>query len=140
MPKVFLGGTVNGSKWREYVKPRLEIDYFDPVVDDWNDEAYERELHEREHSAFCLYVITPKMTGVYSIAEVIDDSNKRPEKTLFCYLLKDEEDFFTEFQAKSLAAVGKMVVRNGGQSFTDLTNLIEYLNLHKEIESDVFTG
>ena len=26
------------------------------------------------------------MTGVYSVAEVIDDSNKRPEKTIFCYL------------------------------------------------------
>lgn len=37
--KVFLGGTVNGSKWRDVMKEKLIIDYFDPVVDDWNDAA-----------------------------------------------------------------------------------------------------
>ena len=50
--KVFLGGTVNGSKWRTVVKEKLAIDYFDPVVKDWNDAAYERELSERR---FCNY-------------------------------------------------------------------------------------
>lgn len=38
--KVFLGGTVNGSKWRTIVKEQLNIDYFDPVVEDWTDAAY----------------------------------------------------------------------------------------------------
>ena len=42
--KVFLGGTVNGSNWREYVIPRLNIDYFNPVVSVWNDEAYEEQV------------------------------------------------------------------------------------------------
>ena len=46
--KVFLGGTANGSKWREILKPMLRIDYFDPVVPHWNDEARCRELKERE--------------------------------------------------------------------------------------------
>ena len=46
MKKVFLGGTVNGSKWRSRFKEELMIDYFDPVVDDWNEAAYERELSE----------------------------------------------------------------------------------------------
>ena len=52
MPKVFLGGTVNDSKWRSYLMPRLEIEYFDPVVDEWNEDAYHRELYEREHCDF----------------------------------------------------------------------------------------
>jgi len=128
MAKVFLGGTVNHSKWRDYVMPRLQIDYFNPVVDDWNDEAYERELHEREHCDFCLYVLTPKMTGVYAVAEVVDDSNKRPEKTVLCILYKDEQDEFTAFQMKSMKAVGKMVEKNGGRWLKSLDELIEYLN------------
>ena len=45
--KVFLGGTVNGSSWRNYVIPCLSIAYFNPVVPDWTEEALEQELYER---------------------------------------------------------------------------------------------
>jgi GH15 family glucan-1,4-alpha-glucosidase len=54
------------------------------------------ELRQRETCDICLYVITPKMTGVYSIAEVIDDSNKRPNKTVLVRLRTDENDRFTD--------------------------------------------
>ena len=80
--EVFLGGTTaEGTTWREELIPMLEIDYFNPVVDDWNDEAYEKELEKRETCDYVLYVISPLMEGTYSVAEVVDDSNKRPNKT-----------------------------------------------------------
>lgn len=125
--KVFLGGTCNGSFWREILIPELLIDYFNPVVKDWNDEAYKRELKEREMCDFCLYVITPKMTGVYSIAEVIDDSNKRPKKTIFSYLEEDEGEKFSSAQLKSLEKVAKMVENNGGK-FIHFEELPLFLN------------
>ena len=106
----------------------LNIDYFNPVVDDWTPECMEEELRQRKECDYVLYVITPKMTGVYSIAEVIDDSNKQPEKTLFCYLPADEDTTFTEGQQKSLEAVSNMVMRNGGSSFIELQNVAKYLN------------
>ena len=87
--KVFLGGTCNNSIWRDVLIPLLTdngINYFNPVVDDWTEDCYTEELRQRKLCDFCLYVITSDMTGVYSVAEVIDDSNKRPEKTIFCYL------------------------------------------------------
>jgi len=131
--KVFLGGTCNGSIWREKIKPLLEIDYFDPVCDgEWNEEAYQRELHERKTSDFVMYVITPKMTGVYSIAEVVDDSNKRPEKTLFCYLTSDDGKVFSKAQLKSLNAVAKMVEKNGARTFNDLAGMAKFLNTYAE--------
>jgi len=131
--KVFLGGTCNGSKWREEIKPLLEIDYFDPVCEGgWNEEAYQRELHERKTSDFVMYVITPKMTGVYSIAEVVDDSNKKPEKTLFCYLASDEGEVFSKAQLKSLIAVAKMVENNGGKTFDTLSDMAKFLNTYVE--------
>ncbi len=126
--KVFLGGTCNNSKWREDLIPLLSIDYFNPVVKDWNEEAYKQELFEREHCDYCLYVITPKMTGVYSIAEVVDDSNKRPNKTLFCVLSEDEESIFNKDQLKSLISVGKMVANNGGKVFSDLNEIAKFIN------------
>jgi hypothetical protein len=122
--KVFLGGTCNNSTWREKLIPMLEIDYFNPVVDDWTPEFMIEELRQRASCDFCLYVITSEMTGVYSIAEVIDDSNKRPNKCLFCYL----EDGFSPFQIKSLKQVGEMVKRNGGECFTSLEDIAIRLN------------
>ena len=82
MKTIFLGGTCNNSTWREKLIPLLDIDYFNPVVDDWTPDCMAEEIKQREKCDFVLYVITPEMTGVYSIAEVTDDSNKRPEKTI----------------------------------------------------------
>ena len=127
--KVYLGGTCNGSQWREELKPLLNIDYFDPVVGDWNEEAYQRELLERANADFVLYVITPKMTGAYSIAEAVDDSNKRPEKTVFCFLLADGEEVFTDTQLKSLRNVGRMIETNGGKAFANLADTAKHLNV-----------
>ncbi len=126
--KVFLGGTCNESTWRDDLIKMLNIDFFNPVVDEWNDEAYKQELYERENCDYCLYVITPKMTGVYSIAEVIDDSNKRPSKTIFCFIAKDGSADFSEAQIKSLNAVGKMVQKNGGFWALTLNQVAAYLN------------
>jgi len=126
--KVFLGGTCGKSTWRDYVISKLNIDYFNPVVDDWNEEAYKKELEERENCDFCLYTITPHMEGVYSIAEVVDDSNKRPEKTILCVLEKEGDKKFNKSQLKSLKAVGKTVQKNGGKWFEDLDWTISYLN------------
>lgn len=128
MPKVFLGGTCNGSLWRDFVISKLRIDYYNPVVEDWTPECQEEEIRQRETCDFCLYVITPKMTGVYSIAEVIDDSNKRPEKTIFCYLHSDFPSEFSEGQKRSLDNVGKMVERNGGRWFESIYDAIDFLN------------
>lgn len=143
--KIFLGGTCNGSRWREagfipYLEPGIEA--FNPVVDDWNEEAQERERHEREHCDFCLYVITPLMSGVYSIAEAIEDSNKRPGKTVFClhnadyagYLdaskppLPETEINFSESELKSLDQVGRMVRRNGGRYFDSIKTAVDFFN------------
>ncbi len=126
--KIFLGGTCNGSKWREKFIPCLpdSIGYFNPVVDDWNEEARLQELHERQNCDFCLYTITPKMTGVYAIAEAVDDSNKRPEKTMFCILDTDETATFSEPQLKSLASVKALILRNGGACFHALEDVAIY--------------
>lgn len=126
--KVFLGGTCNDSTWRERLIPLLTIDYFNPVVKDWTPECQAEEIKQREECDFCLYVITPAMTGVYSIAEVVDDSNKRPEKTIFCFVEEHQYDHFTLHQSKSLNQVGKMVVENGGLCFTSLEGIAAYLN------------
>jgi len=129
MKKVFLGGTCNESKWREELISLLKIDYFNPVVEDWTEECQQEEILQRDHCNYCLYVITPKMTGVYSIAEAVDDSNKRPEKVLFCVLSTDiGTESFTAAQLKSLNQVSIMIRLNGGRVFESLSDVAEFVN------------
>ena len=122
----FLGGTCNNSTWRQELISQLSenVDFFNPVVDDWTPECQAREDHAREEAKYVLFVITSQMTGVFSIAEVVDCSNKRPESTLFCVIL----DGFDKAQAKSLKAVSKMVERNGAKVFETVEEIAVFLN------------
>lgn len=79
MDKVFLGGTCAGTTWRNELEPELDklsIRYFNPVVEDWTPEC--QAVEENEKNRLCnvhLYVITPEMQGVYSIAEIIHSAH-----------------------------------------------------------------
>ncbi len=126
--KVFLGGTCNGSTWRDSIIPLLKIDYFNPVVENWTESDYKIELQQREICDFVLYVITPKMKGIYSICEVIEDSIKHPDKTILCVLFKDEDTVFDEAQIKSFDAMKKMVINNNATVCTDLNDVVNFLN------------
>lgn len=128
--KTFLGGTCNGSTWRDELIPKLTQEYFNPVVPDWTPECAAEELRQRDVCDVCLYVITPKMTGVYSIAEVVDDSNKRPGKTVLTVLEKDGDSSFTTHQLKSLVATAKLVQSNGSVVLFDLDSTADYLNTY----------
>lgn len=138
MKKVFLGGTCAESIWRDKLIPMLHIDYFNPVVPDWTEECMVEERKQRKICDYCLYTITPSMQGVYSIAEVIDDSNKRPDKTVLCvlnceipiskYSYPHDKISFSIGEMKSLNQVGKMVERNGGKYFRSLNEVANYLN------------
>lgn len=128
MKKVFLGGTCNGSLWRQDVIDKLKIDYFNPVGETWTREMMQEEIRQREICDYCLYVLTPKMEGFYSIAEVVDDSNKRPDKTIFCFVKEDDGNVFNDFQLKSLKQIGEMIEKNGARSFTTVHQVVDYLN------------
>ncbi len=127
--KVFLGGTCNGSTWRDEIIPRLNIEYFNPVVEDWTPECQAEE--ERQKHAVCnlhLYVITPRMTGVFSIAEVVESAMLKREECIFCYIEEDGGLSFTEGQKKSLDAVGRLVSKYGAYMAKSLDDVVDYLN------------
>ncbi len=130
MKRVFLGGTCNGSTWRDRLIKLLKIDYFQPQGEEWTAAMMQEEKAQREKCDFCLYVVTPKMTGFYSVAEVVDDSNKRPSKTIFCFLKEDDGETFSDHQIKSLRQTGRMVKENGARFFNTFEEIAEYVNNH----------
>jgi len=131
MKKVFLGGTFNKSVWRDILIPYLDIDYFKPVDKYSNTKCQEEQIRQRNICDFVLYTITPKMKGFSSIARVVDDSNKRPEKTILCILPFDNDNSFDYNQKRSLNTVAEMIENNGGKVFRDLWSVAEYLNRYK---------
>jgi hypothetical protein len=94
------------------------IQYFDPVVDEWNEAARKRELHERATCDVCLYVFTPLLAGVYAVAEAVDDAHRRPDRTMLCVLPEDAGQRWTEDQYRSIMQVANLVGRTGAQVVT----------------------
>ena len=129
--KVFLGGTCAGRKWRDEIIPQLQCDYYNPIVKNWSEADRLREVHERQTADIVVYTITSDMAGVYSIAEAIDDSNKRPSKTVICILY----DGFGKKMSHSLKAVANLAKENGAQVVESLEELVKYLNLRETVSS-----
>jgi len=127
--KVFLGGTCNDSTWRDELMPMLDIDYFNPVVDDWDNEAMKEEERQKTICKFHLYVITPNITGFYSIAELVESAMINPETTIFCWLAEYDDKEFNKAQIKSFGAIEDLLDRNGCKNiFNTLDDVADFLN------------
>lgn len=114
--KIFLGGTCGVSTWRNELFPVLDqegIEYFNPVVDDWDDDAVKEENYQKALCDVHLYTITPLMHGAYSIAEAVE-SVMSGKFTIFNVLPKDQSKRFDEQQINSLLQIGKLIHRHGG--------------------------
>ena len=76
MNRIFLGGTCADTTWRDELIEKLknyDCEWFNPVVKNWTEECQAIEEDEKNNKCNVhLYVITPQMIGVYSIAEIIN--------------------------------------------------------------------
>ena len=122
--KVFLGGVCDGSTWRDELIPMLEVDYFNPVVENDTIGSVEEEIRQRGECDLILYVITKEMAGVYDVAEAVNDSNKRSDKTILCILY----DGFDHVQVSRLVAVSRMVLDNGAITCVSLEEAAGIIN------------
>lgn len=113
--KIFLGGTCNNSTWRDKLIPILQAAYFNPVVEDWTPKCQAEEYKQKEVCRIHFYCITKEMTGVFSIAEVIDSVHNK-EKLTYLQVIPDG---FDSKQLKSLRAVVDLVRKRGGIAYVD---------------------
>jgi len=127
MNKIFLGGTWNGSTWRGDLMPMLKIDYFDPIVEDWTEECKEEEIRQKNHLCnIHLYHITKDMTGVFSMAEVVESAMQGEATTVFSV----DPTGFGPPRLRSLEDVSVLVNNYGARViFSDkLEDLADLLN------------
>ncbi len=128
---VFMGGTCADSTWREELMEMLDlsvVEPFNPVVPDWTPECQAEEDYHRITDDICLYVITPEGTGFYSFVEAVDDSNKRPEKTILCVLQEANGHRFEGHNLKCALKTMKLVADNGAFVAEDLKHVATYIN------------
>ncbi len=131
MYTVFLGGTCNGSTWRDELIPKLDparVSAFNPVVEDWNEQAQAEEDYHKENDDFTLYVLTPEMTGVYSVFELAMDSCKRPGRVVACILEERDGKTFEGQVAKNMKKIKKDLVKNGTLVFDNLDQIAMFFN------------
>lgn len=134
MSKVFLGGTCNNSLWRERLITMLNVDYFNPVVENWTEESKKNEENEKILCDIHLYVITPLIQGTFSIAEAVNDSVRIPKQTILCVLQSDDSitpelpATFNESLKRSMFAVEKLVESNGAFVVHSLKEVADLIN------------
>ena len=123
--KWFLGGTCAETTWRDELMPLLDeanIKYFNPVVKDWTPECQVIEEDEKNNKCNVhLYVITPEMQGVYSIAEIINSCWQAvvygtTVNKVYFYIL-DPDNKFSKGQLKSLNAIIRLCNDIGENKF-----------------------
>jgi len=105
MKKIFFAASSDTSKFVKELDEKYKVQ-----VSDYS------TVKEDEISDFDYYVflIVPKLDRYELIVDSVDYSNKKKDKTIFCYLQNYGTEEFIKHQIKSLDATGKMIAANGG--------------------------
>lgn len=117
---VFLGGTVSDEyDWRQkfiklwknsYVGDE-EIELFNPIVENWTEEARKKEQEVKSTARINLFVITPEQSGAFSFVEALESAMTLPGKTMM--LVCDNETTGAKVSA-SIDAIGERIKVHGG--------------------------
>lgn len=141
--KVFLGGTCNDTSWRDILIPMFnrDVEYFNPVVEDWTEESQiEEERQKWEECDIHLYVLTPDMKGVFSVAEVVESSmtsyiNGQKQRNhsglvILCVLEEsiDTGKKFSKHELASMEALKNLCQKYGAIICDDLESVAETIN------------
>ncbi|PIE86165.1 MAG: hypothetical protein CSA05_01795 [Bacteroidia bacterium] len=122
--KIYLANTGSGTHYEElFTGLKLEIEKFNGKPHDYNAQWFREKKYACD---FLLYIFDPLFDNLFSIAELIDDAIKYPEKTLFCLNDVCDKKSFSKHQKKSLLTTGKMVVNNKARCFEDVNAMLAF--------------
>ena len=134
---IFLGGTTNGSKWRdEFLQIMKETDpkikAFNPVVPNWTQECIDLENFVKNHATYHVYVLTPRLVGYYSIAEMVESVHMKDKKVFF-YIQEDDIDDagntinWSLGPRNSLTVIANLLKSHGASEADNLKDLVNMI-------------
>lgn len=141
--EVFLGGTINGSTWRDRFIPLLKVSYFNPVVEGWTIEDREREEQAKAAAKVLLFVITPRQKGFYAVVEaaVAAAQYNAHKKVVLVFEGSDEGVSWEAHQADSLMAVENLLLKNYSVFIAeDMQEAADYINKFLAGEAELPAG
>jgi hypothetical protein len=129
---VFLGGTWNGSLWRELFIPQLTVPYFNPIKAVWTEADRERENEVKAVAPVAVYVITPRQMGFYSFIEMMDavfQASSRKQQVGILFLTQDNEAWWNDEQIASInASITLIKTYPSANVFNSLEELADWVN------------
>ena len=135
---IFLGGTTNGSTWRnEFIQLVSEINpnlkYFNPVVPNWTQECIDLENFVKAHATYHVYVLTPRLVGYYSIAEMVESVHTSGKKVFFYIQEEDVDDSGNPFKwqlgpRNSLTVIGNLLKSHGAIEAKNMNDLVSKIS------------
>lgn len=137
-PIVFMGGTCAGPKWRERLCGQVSQSFrwFNPVVDEWSEEAKEAELAVRAEADVMLYAITPYQEGCYSFLEMTEDAIRSEKPVVIAFLPSFEDKAFSEQQWSSIVSAKRLLERNNATVLLSMEELIDWFNRYNDKSPD----
>lgn len=137
-PLVFMGGTCAGPKWRERLCGQVSQSFrwFNPVVDEWSEEAKEAELAVRAEADVMLYAITPYQEGCYSYLEMTEDAIRSEKPVVIAFLPSFEDKAFSEQQWSSIVSAKRLLERNNATVLLSMEELIDWFNRYNATSPD----
>ena len=129
---VFLGGTCNGSDWRENLVKLHDLPFLpiDPRVEYWERQHRLNEDELRENADYSIYVITPKMRGIYTFIQITEDACNRPNRTAFCILDEDDGETFLPRLKRNLTVSSQRWEELGATKLENLKDINDWLWNH----------
>lgn len=129
---VFLGGTCNGSMWRELFIPQLTVPYFNPIKPIWTEADRERENQVKAVAPVAVYVITPRQIGFYSFIEMMDavfQASALKQQVGIFFLTLDNEVCWSDKQIASVnASIALIKTYPDANVFNSLEELAAWVN------------
>ena len=133
---LYLGGTVN-SDWRTafikiFNEENIPLRCYNPIVENWTAACIDLEDLVKESSKYHVYVVTPAMRGMYSIAEMCDSAHNSRKKTFFYFKETDVDSDgntleWTPQQKNSLTAVANLLIRHGAKCAHSMDELVDLI-------------
>lgn len=125
---VFLGGTCNGSTWRDDFVKMFKQEYYNPVVPNWTPADQQNEEIQKKAATVIMYGITAKQLGFYSFAEMAVSAFRNPDKTIIIAFLDHDGPFSKPLQASIEAIASLMGDLPNVKVFSNKVKTALYLN------------
>lgn len=124
---VFLGGTCAGPDYRKVLIPKLKVEYFNPVVENWTPADADKENEAKETAFVNLFVLTPAAVGSYSVAELVEVAITSNRPVLFAFVTLNDQAW-SEHQQKSNVQIARLLAKHKAIQCEDLDHVATIIN------------